>query len=203
METTQAVSELSVIRKIMEDSRRVNIDNGIHYIFWGILITAALLINYAMLLTKTADQYTGVMWLVLMALGGITDAVIGKKQQVKRKVETFAGKILASLWFASGIAMFTFGFIGTMTKAYNPIFVCPIISTALGISYFTSGAIQQIKWLQNIALGWWAGGILLFIFPSIHTLLVFALMLILFQLIPGIILNKKSKQELNEPKFNA
>lgn len=196
METNQAISELSVIRKIMEDSRKLNVDNGIHYIFWGVLVTLALLINYFMLLTKTAVSYIGFVWLVLMLLGVIIDVIIGKRQYQKSKVDTFAGKLLASLWLASGISMFVFGFIGTITKAYNPVFICPIISTSLGISYFTSGAIQRINWLRNISMGWWIGGIFLFIFPSIHTLLIFALMLIFFQIIPGIILNKKSRQEL-------
>lgn len=197
METKQAELELSIIKKIMEDSRRINIDNGIHYIFWGILITFALLGNYVMLLTKTPGNYIGLMWFILMISGAIADGFISKHQSKKSQVHTFTSKILGSLWFASGIAMFMFGFLGIVTKAYNPIFICPIIATSLGISYFTSGTIQQINWLRNISFGWWIGGALLFIFPSIHTLLIFAIMIICLQLIPGIILNRKSKEEVS------
>ncbi len=192
MEIQQAASELSVIKKIMEDSRKINIDNGIHYIFWGVLVTISLLTNYIMLLTGTAGQYIGLMWLILMVSGGIVDGIIGRRQSRTIKAETFAGRILASLWIASGIAMFMFGFIGTMTGAYKPIFICPIISTSLGISYFTSGAIQQIKWLQYISIGWWIGAIVMYAFPGVHTLLIFAIMLVIFQIIPGFILRKKS-----------
>ncbi len=198
METKQAeleLSDLSVIKKIMEDSRRININNGIHFIFWGVLVTAALLINYIMLLTDTANQYIGLVWFVLMILGAITDGIICRHRKKTQKVNTFAGRLQGSLWFASGIAMFMFGFLGTITKAYNPVFICPIISTSLGISYFTSGAIQQIKWLQYISFGWWAGAFVLFIFPSIHTLLIFAVMLICLQIIPGMIINQMSKKE--------
>lgn len=195
METKQAELELSIIKKIMEDSRRINIDNGIHYIFWGILVTVALLGNYVMLLTKTPGNYIGLMWFILMISGAIADGFISKHQSKKSRVHTFTSKILGSLWFASGIAMFMFGFLGIVTKAYNPIFICPIIATSLGISYFTSGTIQQINWLRNISFGWWIGAALLFIFPSIHTLLIFAIMIVCLQLIPGIILNRKSKEE--------
>lgn len=196
MNTNQAESELSVIKKIMEDSRRINIDNGIHYIFWGVLVTVALLANYIMLLTKTSGNYVGLMWLILMVSGGIIDGIIGRKQVRSQKVQTYAGNILGSLWFASGVSMFIFGFLGPITGAYNSIFICPIICTSLGISYFTSGAIQQVNWLRNVSIGWWAGAAVLFIFPSIHSLLIFAIMMICLQIIPGIILNKKSKQEL-------
>lgn len=197
MESRQAESELSVIKKIMEDSRRINIDNGIHYIFWGALITVALIVNYIMLLTKTPGNYIGLMWFILMILGAIVDVFIGRRQSIKSPVQTFTSRILGSLWLASGISMFMFGFVGSVTKAYNPIFICPIIATSLGISFFTSGVIQQINWLRNIAFGWWIGAAALFIFPSVHTLLIFAVMIVCFQLIPGIILNRKSKADIS------
>ena len=199
METKNAELELSLIKKMMEDSRRLNIDNGIHYIFWGILVTIALLINYAMVLLKVPGNYIGLAWFILMLSGALIDGIIGRRQSKSSKVTTFTSRIMGSLWFASGIAMFMYGFLGVISKAYNPLLICPIISTSLGISYFTSGAIQQIKWLQNISFGWWAGAAFMFIFPSVHTLLIFAVMMICLQVIPGLILNKKSKQDLLSP----
>ena len=199
METKNAELELSLIKKMMEDSRRLNIDNGIHYIFWGILVTVALLINYAMLLLKVSGNYIGLSWFILMLSGALIDGIIARRQSKSSKVTTFTSRIMGSLWFASGIAMFMYGFLGSISKAYNPVFICPIISTSLGISYFTSGAIQQIKWLQNISFGWWAGAAFMFIFPSVHTLLIFAIMMLCLQVIPGLILNKKSKQDLMSP----
>ncbi len=196
MSTHEAQSDLSIIKKIMEDSRQLNTDNGKHYLFWGILVTFALLCNYIMLLTGTTGNYIGLMWFVLMISGAIADVLIGRKESRIRKARTYAGDIIGSLWLASGIAMFMFGFLGMVTKAYNPVFICPIISTSLGISYFTSGAIQKLKWLRNIAFGWWAGAALLFIFPSVHSLLFFAIMMICFQIVPGIILNINSKKFL-------
>lgn len=195
IETKQAMSEVALIKKMMEDSRKIYINNGIHYIFWGVLVTVALLTNYLLLLTKTAGKYVGLMWLILMVCGGIIDGFIGRRQEKQAKAHTFAGNVLGSLWMASGISMFIFGFFGTISGAYNPIFVCPVISTSLGLSYYTSGVLQQIKWLQYISIGWWIGGALLFIFPSIHTLLIFAIMIICFQIIPGMILSSKAKQE--------
>lgn len=193
MKPDQAETELSVIKKIMEDSRNIIIDNGIHYIFWGIVVTVALIINYFMILFKAPGNYAGMMWLILMISAAIIDGIIGAKQSKTSRVRTYAGNVLGSLWMASGISMFIFGFVGTMSKAYNPVFICPIIATSLGISYFTSGAIQQLKWLQYIAFGWWAGAIVLFVFPGIHTFLIFAFMMIAFQITPGVILNRKFK----------
>ncbi|MEP7146772.1 MAG: hypothetical protein ABI792_07160, partial [bacterium] len=160
------------------------------------LVTFALLCNYILLLTKSSNNYIGLTWFILMITGGIVDILIKRRENKTRKVHTYAGNILGSLWLSSGIAMFIFGFLGTVSGAYNSIFICPIISTSLGISYFTSGAIQQIKWFQYLAFGWWTGAALMFIYPSIHTLLIYAVMVICLQIIPGIILNNKSKKFL-------
>jgi hypothetical protein len=196
MDTKQAELELSVIKKIMEDSRRVVCDNGIHYIFWGVLVTIAVLANYVMALMNVSINYMGLMWMILMTGGAITGVLIEKREHKKRVVRTFAGKLLGTLWSASGVAMFMFGFLGVAAKAYDSIFICPIIATVLGVSFFTSGAIQQNKWFQSLAYGWWAGAVVMFIFPTVHTLLIFGIMMIGLQTIPGIILFKRYKKEL-------
>jgi hypothetical protein len=193
----RAELELSVIKKIMEDSRNIVCNNGWHYIFWGVVVSAALIANYIMALTRLSQNYAGLMWFVLMVGAAITGAIYERRADKKRQVKTFAGRLLGSLWFAGGVAMFMFGFIGTISGAYNPIYVCPVISTVLGVTFFTSGEIQQLKWQKALSFGWWGGAILLFLFPSVHTLLVFALMLIFLQVIPGIILNRKWKKEMS------
>ncbi|HQY19533.1 MAG TPA: hypothetical protein PLD63_08780 [Ignavibacteria bacterium] len=196
MESRQAELELSLIKKMMEDTRKMNIDNGIHYIFWGVLVAVALFINYLFLKLNFYPKYVGLVWMVLMVSGAVADIFIAKYQSKRSSVSTYAGRLMSSLWLASGVAMFIYGFIGPLSGAYNSIFICPIIATSLGISYFTSGSIQQLGWLRSVSFGWWAGAIVMFIFPGIHTLLVFAVMIILLQIVPGILLNIKSKKFL-------
>jgi len=196
-DTKQAEQELTVIRTIMEDSRKAVQDTGKHYIFWGILVSAALITNYILLNTASQGQYIGLMWFVLMVGGAIIDVIWGIRDEKKRRVHTFAGKILASLWIASGISMFMIGFLGPITGAYNSIFICPIISIVLGVAYFTSGAIQQIKWLQLISTFWWIGAIIMFVLPGRHVLLVFAFMLLTLEVLPGLIMYKKWKAHIN------
>ncbi|HRB00052.1 MAG TPA: hypothetical protein PK294_06420 [Ignavibacteria bacterium] len=196
MESRQAELELSLIKKMMEDTRKMNIDNGIHFIFWGVLVAVALFINYLFLKLNFYPKYVGLVWMVLMVSGAVADIFIAKYQSKRSSVSTYAGRLMSSLWLASGVAMFIYGFIGPLSGAYNSIFICPIIATSLGISYFTSGSIQQLGWLRSVSFGWWAGAIVMFIFPGIHTLLVFAVMIILLQIVPGILLNIKSKKFL-------
>ena len=198
MESKQAELELSVIKKIMEDSRNIALNNGWHYILWGAVVSCALIANYIMALMRVENNSIGLMWFVLMISTAIAGSIYERRVSKRRPVQTFAGKLLSSLWFAGGIAMFIFGFAGTVSGAYNPVYVCSVISTVLGVTYFVSGEIQQIKWLKWLSLGWWAGAVYTFFFGSVHTLLIFAFMLIFFQVIPGIVLNRKYKKEFAE-----
>ncbi|HMS33243.1 MAG TPA: hypothetical protein PKC91_04080, partial [Ignavibacteria bacterium] len=127
----------------------------------------------------------------------IAGGILEKRHEKKMKVHTIAGRIIGSLWFASGIAMFIYGFLGSVSGGYNSVYICPVISTSLGISYFTTGEIQQVKLLKYIAFGWWIGAVVLFFYPGIHTLLIFALMMICFQILPGVILNRKFKKDID------
>jgi hypothetical protein len=199
MESKQAELELAIIKTIMEDSRRIAIDKGVHYIFWGILVTIALVINYIFLLTGVAGPYIGLLWFILMFGGWIISFIISRKEAKTRRVETFAGRILSAVWISAGIAMMILGFIGIIARAYNPIFICPLIATVLGAAYFTSGMVQSQNWVRNLSFGWWAGAVIMFVFPGLHSLLIFAFMMISLQTIPGIILYKQWKKYESVP----
>lgn len=197
METRQAELELSLIKKMMDDSRKISLDNGWHFIYWGSLVTTALLLNYLLIIFHGKQEYIGWMWFIMMIGGAIAGGILEKRHEKKMKVHTIAGRIIGSLWFASGIAMFIYGFLGSVSGGYNSVYICPVISTSLGISYFTTGEIQQVKLLKYVAFGWWIGAVVLFFYPGIHTLLIFALMMICFQILPGVILNRKFKKDID------
>lgn len=192
----QAELEISLIKKIMDDSRQAVEYNGIHFIFWGTLVAICLIINYFFVISGTAGKYAGILWSVAMPIGAITDAFIGWRMQKKQPASTFAGRMLGSLWLASGIAMFIFGFLGPAAGAYKHVFICPVISTLLGATYFTSGSLQQLPWLRNLSLAWWGGAALMYLWPGKQTLLVFALMMILLQVLPGMMLYRKVRSSI-------
>ncbi|HMS33242.1 MAG TPA: hypothetical protein PKC91_04075, partial [Ignavibacteria bacterium] len=69
METKQAELELSLIKKMMDDSRKISLDNGWHFIYWGSLVTTALLLNYLLIIFHGKQEYIGWMWFIMM-IGG-------------------------------------------------------------------------------------------------------------------------------------
>ncbi len=196
MEKQQAELEISMIRKIMEDSRRIVIDDGVGYIVWGFLVILALLSSYFIVLAK---QYSYILWVwvVLMGGGWIYTIFHYRKKESRTRVKTFAGKILGGTWISAGISMTLVGFVGTSTGAIRGYAISPMISIILGIAYFVSGIVYSQRWIRNLSAGWWAGAVIMFLWPGVYSFLIFSGMMALLQVLPGIILYSKFRKEFS------
>jgi len=195
MTELNAHQELAFIKKVMEDSRRIICDDGKSFIFWGFLISFGLLVTYL----KIAGNWSislGWFWPALILAGWIVTIISEIMSKKKRSSKTFTAKILASVWISCGVAMTILGFIGSITNAYNGVFIGPIISVVLGVGYMISGVIYGKRWVSIISIGWWLGALLMFYLQNLETLLIMTGMMIFLQTIPGIILYKESKREL-------
>ena len=193
----QAEEELSLIRKIMEDSRKAVYNNSIQGAFWSTLVAVTILLHYFMLLTLTWAKFIGILWLVSMLVGTVASILIARKEKREAKVKTFAGKILATLGFSVGGANTIFSFASVVAGAYNPVYIVPIDSIVLGLTFYVISVIQQLKTMKIISIIWWAGAVYFFVFPGIHCMLFLAVMLLVSVWIPGIEEKKTSSLAVN------
>lgn len=179
MDTKQAELELTVIRKLMEDSRRAGYTNSTMGVFWTTLMAITIIINYLLPAFEGWLKYTGILWLVSVSVGIIGSIIIARKEKRSVRVKTFAGKILSTVGFSIGGANVIFAFASAVAHAFNPIYIVPIDSIAMGSAFYVIGVIQQLKSLKILTLFWWAGGIFFLAVPSGHCLLYLAVMLLL------------------------
>lgn len=184
MDVKQAELEITVIRKIMEDSRRAVYNNSMQGIFWFTLTAIAVLINYLILVTGIGLKFSGLVWLMVIAVGIIFSIRIAKKEKKQLRVKTFAARILASIGIAVGIANTLFSFASVFAHAFDPFIIVPMNSMILGMAFYVISVIQQLKTFKIISLLWWAGSVYFFVFPGIHSLLFIGVMLIVSAWIP-------------------
>ncbi len=197
MEPKQAELELSFIKKVMEDSRRVTIDNGMGFIIWGILGLGGIVLTYVnyFLHLGISSLY---IWLGIFGIGLLHLFYTLNRENKNEKVKTFAGTMLGSVWagclitsaFMMTIPLFVTDFPGRVTLS-SIIFV-------IGIGYFISSYILSNKWIKYNSYVWWAIGFLnlLLVFP--HSQMLFlGILLLFFQIIPGYMLYGKWKKELS------
>ena len=177
----------------MEDSRKIIIDDGKGFIFCGVLVTIGLLVTYFSVLYKWEANLSW-FWPVLIGFGWLYTIIAETQREKRAKTRTLAGKIMGAVWFGCGIGMTIIGFIGTLSGAYSGIYVSPLIAVILGIGYMVTGVVFGKRWIALLSVGWWAGSIIMFLWYSVHTLLLMSLLMLFLQVIPGIIMYKESKK---------
>jgi hypothetical protein len=198
METIQAQEELAFIRKVMEDSRTSLADNGKPKLVWGAIVALGMLYTYAQALADS-DLYVGWVWLAISAVGWGYIFWEDKQRDKTFRVRTLTGKIIGAIWGACGFSIALVIIITFGTRYFNidmvvhPIAVCPITAIIVGIAYFLDGTLRSVSWVRNLSYVWWASAVLMFFWPTVHVLLIYAIMIIAFQFIPGIVLYRRSK----------
>ncbi len=195
MEEKQALDELQFIKKVIQDSQRIIADNGLGYIIWGIIITVGMLIGYAKFTMGWNLNYIWV-WVILISLGWFISFWLYKRPNRKHyKVETFAGKVIGRLWFSFGISMTVIGFGSQLTNAIRGDYISGVMAIILGSAYYLMSALNDLNWFKVIGVVWWIGGLVIFYFGGLASLLIMAILMIFGQIVPGIILYRKFKKQ--------
>ncbi|HTY09062.1 MAG TPA: hypothetical protein VMF29_07855 [Candidatus Edwardsbacteria bacterium] len=203
MEQFDARQELSFIKKVMADSRRVTVENGLDYIVWGLIVALGMFGTFALDRLHAAEWAAGgwivlALWIAVMGGGWVFSLVRYLRHRRHARVHTLAGKMLGSIWLACGIAIMLLVFVlGPLGKA-DP---SPAIATVLGIGFLLSGILMDFAPLRWASLCWWAGAVALaLIRPVAVEMLVFGAMMVAFQVVPGIILHQAWREGAAGPQ---
>lgn len=197
METTQAEQELAEIKRIMEDSRRIMVDDGTGFIIWGSLVAVGLISSYLSVLQYISWKITSIAWFVLIGSGWVITFLQLRKEKKEQKAVSFAEKVAGAIWGSAGVTMTIIGFVGSYTGLVKGMGISPLMASVLAAAFFVSGVIYNDKVFRYLSFGWWAGALVMFFWYSPHTLLLFALMIIFMQVLPGYLMYNKWKKENN------
>ena len=194
MDEKTALDELQFIRKVIDESKRAIVYNGMDYIVWGILVITGMILTYVFLLLKIFFNFIWI-WVILISIGWIFSFYSRKKEKQKQP-DTFSQRIIATVWIAAGIGMTIIGFVGSFSGAVKGAYISPILCVILGMAYLVTGTICGEKWISYLSIGWWSGALVLFFFTGTYSLLIMALLMLFFQTIPGIIIYRNYKREV-------
>ena len=194
MNQIDAKDEIAFIRKVIEDSKRTVGSGNLGSVIWGILVVIGMILTYMHIVFSSAI-HPGLIWAVLMGIGWIYTIIVMIKQRKKPSVKTFGGKILSSIWIACGITLTCIGFYATSTGAIKSWAIIPICCLVIGIGYYVTSDIVASRITKLFAFVWWACGLLMMTWPGLYMFLLFAGMMIAFQIIPGIKYHLEWKQQ--------
>jgi hypothetical protein len=208
--TYSAQEELVYIRKIITESRQAFVEDGKPYILWGVIVAVCMTLTYISVLTQT-ELYVGYAWLGLSLLGVGYILYYSRQKEKSQRARSIVDRFQGAIWGACGSAiglsviLVTVGANRSVTDVppIHQYYICFISSMILGIAYFLSGIANDLKWLSKIGYAWWLGAIYMVIFPSVHVLGLYAAMIIVLQVVPGIILYNRYKKITKEAAITA
>jgi len=99
--------------------------------------------------------------------------------------------MVGGLWLGTGVTLTMLGFAGPAGGAIAPEAITGMLSAVLGAAYFATGVISGQRWLMGVGGAWWAGALVMLLWPAPHTLLVMAAMMLLLQAAPGLYLMRR------------
>ena len=174
---------------MIEDSKRKVFDNGIHYIIWGILVALACTGTFFLIETQNYS-YINRLWAVIYITGGIVSFIIGAKQR-KKLPTTFLCKVILSLWHSS-LAVLGFTVFAALYSPYISDEITVLFpALILCIAHYVSGHICENNILKISGICWFASSFVFLFWVSSYNLLLFAILIIVLQVIPGITLYRK------------
>jgi hypothetical protein len=202
MTTHQLESEISFIKKIIDDSRQATLDNGKYYILWGVIVGIASILTYIGVKNNIDGNFINWVWMNCIIIGWVLTFIFMFKDRKKERNNTFAGKMIMHTWVGAGVTMAVIAFVGITTKVIPYDAICPIIAAIAGGANYISSRVQRSGFILAVAFGWWAGSALLFFMDGIEIMLVYGILLSLFSIIPGIVLYFRWKKELPIENMN-
>ena len=205
MDQIDAQQELAFIRKVILDSRRVAVDNGLDYIVWGLLVSLGMFATILLERLNVRGTAYLVLWIAVMGGGWVFSLVRHMRERSVERVRTMAGTILNTLWLGCGIVIMMLIFVGGPLMKADP---SPAIAAVLGIGFLVSGVLLDFVYFKVSAVCWWLGSAAMFCLNSpwakamnlyaLSDIMLFGIMMILFQVVPGVILYRRWRKEVSE-----
>ena len=201
----KALADLAYIKRILEDSEKVFVENGVENILWGTMVAVGQMITY-FLVRQEKSCVIGNSMPIVIALWAITLVVLWalivllyRRHFRKNRVKTFAERMFVSIWTGTGIAIAISIFVILSSQVIDPYLIDPIVALFLGVAYYCNSMILSGKWMKIFAVGWWAGSIPMFLYPSDKCFIIFSAMIFALAIIPGLIFYVRHRsKEMNQ-----
>ncbi|HWK89757.1 MAG TPA: hypothetical protein VNP72_07170 [Longimicrobium sp.] len=190
---TQAREDLAAIRRLMEGGQRVVNHAGPHFVAWGLLTSAALVLTYV--LGRDGDaRLISWMWAAAVGLGWLASIGLTVSGVRRAPVSSASGRLLGGLWIGTGVTLTLLGFAGPAGGALHWSGLTGVLAAVLGTGFFATGLVAGSRWIQAAGGAWWAGSLFMLLWPGPHGLLVTAALTLVLQTIPGLVLMLRARR---------
>ncbi len=188
MENLKVREEVEFIKATIENSKKRFADNGLHYIVWGILTACGCILTYFL---SENLRVVGAAWIAVYAVGTVFSFGVAKRRKVG--ATNFLDRLVGNVWIAFLVSL-VFLLVVAFCSPYISVRIIPVFpSVMLFVAFHITASAYQDKMLQAVAFCWLVASVIFSFWVSLDSLLVFAGLLILLQVVPGIALYKRNR----------
>jgi hypothetical protein len=194
MHENQLFDDVEFVKQMIANNRRALVDNGIKYLATGVYIVVGVAATFLLdFLGKSG--WMPYVWLALMTLLMLFIVVAQKRLDKGRVKNTFATQTFTAVWTACAVPILITSFLFFVTNAIPLNGLMASVSACMGIAYYLTGVINDLRFMKFLAAGWWAGVALSLLwsrFGEEYQLgLFFSVLILLLEIVPGIVIYKK------------
>ncbi|MCK5148041.1 hypothetical protein KAR48_14890 [bacterium] len=191
MTDQQIQQDLTLIKQMIEKTRRDTAQSGYFFIFIGII---SLLGTVAIAILENLDlkQWT-TPTLILMT---VANAVIGYRigARESQKVKTYAKIVFWHVWMACGFTALLIVFFFPAVHLYPMTAVPILVSMLMGIGLYVTGILLELRFMQWSSAAWWIGACLMAVIKGPYQTVIMVAVILLGWILPGYILNKQYRR---------
>lgn len=174
----------------MIDKTKANIsESRFHFLLWGWLAFSAIIAQYILLVVFDYPHHY-LVWLITFV--GIAASILYvKKNKRKRRVKTYIGDSMATLWTGLGVSFFILSFLFANIEG-GWLHCYPFFILLYGLGTFVSGKILQFRPLVVGGIINWALAMVAVFFPFEQQMLFAAAAILTSYIIPGHLIKSNS-----------
>ena len=190
MNHEQIKQEISIIKSMIEKTRKETAESGHLFIFMGLAAAIFVLVISLLEIYKLNHLVLPAMIVLTIINGFIGYLAVSK---ASKKVKSYPKTVVTSLWAICGMTLLMMTFLFPFLKVYPFSALGTLVSMVLGIAVFMTGVIYEMPFIIWFSLAWWLGAVLMALIESKFRFLIMIAMIIIGWIFPGIILNKRFK----------
>lgn len=184
---------LQLIDSMINQAKNRFSENGFLYLLWGWVIFAGSIFHFTAIklsLFKNPEMVWIITWGAV-----IIQIIYLVKLKKKEKVRTYSDGIIDAIWICFGICMLVLTIVIGRFDLW--IYMYPLIMLVYGIPTFLSGFVMRFTPLKLGGVACWLLAIASTFVTPVYYLILIALAVLIAWIIPGYLLRKKFKNQIN------
>ncbi len=192
MNQNQAAQEISIIKQMIEKTKKETAESGHLFIFMGIA-TVLFVLCIGLLEYFQMNRWILPAMIILTIMNGFVGFLVVKKTDKSEKVKSYPKTVVLNLWVICGLTLILITFLFPFLNVYPFSALGVLASLILGIAVFVTGVIYEMRSILWLSSAWWIGAVLLALIKGPFSFVILIATIIVGWIVPGFIINRQYK----------